>query len=220
MPPNVPNIITLSRIVLIPVMAYYLMGEAYRVALPLFLVAALTDFADGYIARKFKLASRLGAALDPVADKLNMLVATVLLAWQALIPIWLAIAIVVRDIVIVLGALAYRAALGHLDISPTAALQGQYVPRIHRASACHGGCRGRGRRRHMDANSVPDRLRNGGRVRRTVRLAVGTQSHRRTKIALSRMPGACTTHGQWAVSRGRHMDSALAHFQGPGPKVG
>ena len=116
---NIPNIITLARIVLIPVMAYYLTGEAYRVALPLFLVAALSDFADGYIARKFKLVSRLGAALDPVADKLNMLVATVLLAWQALIPIWLAIAIVVRDIVIVLGALAYRAALGHLDVSPT-----------------------------------------------------------------------------------------------------
>jgi cardiolipin synthase (CMP-forming) len=117
--PNVPNILTLARIVLIPVMAYYLMGEAYRIALPIFLVAALSDFADGYIARRFKLASRLGAALDPVADKLNMLVATVLLALQGLMPIWLAIAIVVRDIVIVLGALAYRMALGHLDISPT-----------------------------------------------------------------------------------------------------
>ena len=116
---NVPNLITLARIVLIPVMAYFLVREAYSIALPTFLVAALSDFADGYIARRFKLTSRFGAALDPVADKLNMLVATVLLAWQALMPIWLATAIVVRDIVIVLGALAYRMALGHLDIAPT-----------------------------------------------------------------------------------------------------
>jgi cardiolipin synthase (CMP-forming) len=114
-----PNIITLARIVLIPVTAYFLVHEAYRIALPIFLVAALSDFADGFIARKFRLASRLGAALDPVADKLNMLVATVLLAWQVLMPMWLAIAIVARDIVIVLGAIAYRMARGRLDIAPT-----------------------------------------------------------------------------------------------------
>ena len=84
--PHLPNIITLARIGLIPVVAYYLIEEAYRIALPIFMVAALSDFADGYIARRFKLASRLGAALDPIADKLNMLVATVLLAWQGLIP--------------------------------------------------------------------------------------------------------------------------------------
>lgn len=119
MPPNVPNLITLARIVLIPVMAYYLLSEAYKIALLIFLVAALSDLADGYIARSFKIASRLGAALDPVADKLNMLVATVLLAWQALMPVWLAIAIVARDIVIVLGSLAYRMTLGHLEVSPT-----------------------------------------------------------------------------------------------------
>ena len=119
MPPNIPNLITLTRILLIPLMAYYLMSEAYRIALPIFLVAALSDLADGCIARRFKIASRLGATLDPVADKLNMLVATVLLAWQALMPIWLAIAIVARDIVIVLGSIAYRMTLGHLEVSPT-----------------------------------------------------------------------------------------------------
>jgi cardiolipin synthase len=116
---NLPNIITLVRIALIPVMAYYLVSETYRIALPIFLIVALSDLADGYIARRFKLASRLGATLDPIADKLSMLVATLLLAWQSLLPIWLAIAIVARDIVIVLGALAYRFALGHVEIAPT-----------------------------------------------------------------------------------------------------
>lgn len=116
---NIPNMITLVRLGLVPVMGYYLAAEAYEIAMPIFLVAALSDFADGYIARRFKLVSTLGAALDPVADKLNMLVATVLLALQTLVPIWLAAAIVARDIVIVLGALVYRLALGHVKIAPT-----------------------------------------------------------------------------------------------------
>jgi cardiolipin synthase len=116
---NVPNVITLVRLVLVPVMGYYLANKAYEIALPIFLVAALSDFADGYIARRFKVVSTLGAMLDPVADKLNMLVATVLLALQMLLPLWLAIAIVARDIVIIVGALAYRLARGRLKIAPT-----------------------------------------------------------------------------------------------------
>jgi cardiolipin synthase (CMP-forming) len=116
---HLPNLITLLRLALIPVVAYALATNAYAVALPVFLVAALSDAADGYIARRFKLTSRLGAALDPIADKLNMFVATVLLAWQGLLPLWLAAAIVMRDVVIVSGAIAYRAALGHLEVTPT-----------------------------------------------------------------------------------------------------
>ena len=116
---NIPNLLTLIRLALIPVTAYFLATEAYKIALPIFLVAALTDFADGYIARRFKLVSALGAMLDPIADKLNMLVATVLLTWQDLLPVWLAIAIVARDIVIVAGALAYRVTIGPIKIAPT-----------------------------------------------------------------------------------------------------
>jgi cardiolipin synthase len=116
---NVPNAITLARLILVPVMAYFLTVGAYSVALIVFLAAAVTDLIDGFIARIFRLTSTLGATLDPIADKLNMFVATVLLAWQGLIPIWLAIAIVARDIVIVGGALAYRLALGHVEMAPT-----------------------------------------------------------------------------------------------------
>ena len=116
---NVPNSITLVRLGLIPVTAYYLWIGAYGIALPIFLAAALSDFADGYIARKFKVTSALGAALDPVADKLIMLVTTVLLAWHQLMPLWLAIAIVARDIIILVGALAYRLFIGRLEIAPT-----------------------------------------------------------------------------------------------------
>jgi cardiolipin synthase len=114
-----PNLITLLRIVLIPAVAYYLVVANYVAALPIFMIAAISDFADGYLARRLAVASKLGATLDPVADKLNMLVATVLLAWHALLPTWLAIAIVARDVLIVAGALIYRSIMGRLDIAPT-----------------------------------------------------------------------------------------------------
>ena len=117
--PSLPNVLTLIRLALVPVTGYCLATGQYQAALPIFLLAALTDLADGYIARRFNLTSRLGAALDPVADKLNMLVATVGLAWQLLIPLWLAIAIVARDLLIVAGALAYRALAGRITIAPT-----------------------------------------------------------------------------------------------------
>ncbi len=115
----VPNLITFVRLGLVPVVAYCIVDRAYAAAAALFLIAALSDAADGYIARRFKVVSRLGALLDPVADKLNMFVATVTLAWQDLVPTWLAVAIVGRDAAIVAGVLAYRAAGRGLEMRPT-----------------------------------------------------------------------------------------------------
>ena len=116
---NLPNLITLVRLGLVPVMAYFAWVGDYAIALPIFLIAALTDFADGYIARRFGLVSKLGALLDPVADKLSMFLATAVLAWQSEIPIWLAVAIIGRDVVIVVGAVLLRITRGRLDIKPT-----------------------------------------------------------------------------------------------------
>ena len=100
-------------------MAYCIISRDYAAAGTVFLIAALSDLADGYIARRFKLVSRLGALFDPVADKLNMFVATVALAWQDLLPIWLALVIVARDIAIVGGVLAYRVRGRSLEMKPT-----------------------------------------------------------------------------------------------------
>lgn len=116
---NIPNLLTLLRFALVPLVAYFLLGGEHGRALIVFFLAALTDLLDGWIARRFKMASALGAALDPIADKLNMFVATVLLGWAGLLPMWLAIAIVLRDVVIVAGALAYRFTLGPIKIAPT-----------------------------------------------------------------------------------------------------
>lgn len=116
---NVPNVITLVRLALVPVIAYLLWRGFYGPALIVFLGAAVSDFLDGIIARTFDQRSRLGAVLDPIADKLSMFVATVVLAWHGLLPLWLAAAIVLRDVVIVAGALVYRAAIGRIEIAPT-----------------------------------------------------------------------------------------------------
>jgi cardiolipin synthase len=107
------------RLALVPVTAWLLWEGRYGPALIVFLIAAVSDFLDGAIARTFNLSSDFGAAMDPIADKLNMFVATVVLAWQGLLPLWLAITIVLRDVIIVAGAVAYRLSAGHITIAPT-----------------------------------------------------------------------------------------------------
>jgi cardiolipin synthase len=116
---TVPNVITVARTLLIPVIAYFVSERSYAVALLLFVAAALGDGLDGFIARRFNQISRFGAVLDPIADKLTLLAMVLLLAWQLLIPAWLAAAIVARDLIIVSGALAYRLLIGPLRIAPT-----------------------------------------------------------------------------------------------------
>ena len=79
-----PNAITLLRAVLIPVIAFEIVQHDYDSALLLFVLCALGDFVDGWLARAFDLRTRFGAIADPLADKLTMLTVTLLLAWQGL----------------------------------------------------------------------------------------------------------------------------------------
>ena len=116
---HVPNALTLLRLLLIPVLVFLLAHRGYATAFAVFLISALTDFADGEIARRWNARTRFGAIADPVVDKLTMLTVTLALAVQELLPLWLAGAIVVRDLVIVGGALAYHYAVGRYEIAPT-----------------------------------------------------------------------------------------------------
>ena len=115
----VPNLITIGRLLLVPVIAWLLVERRYLLALAVFLVAAFSDLADGAIARRYRIVSALGARLDPIADKLTMLAATVLLALHGWIPAWLAVAIVLRDVIIAGGAIAYRLSVGPVEMAPT-----------------------------------------------------------------------------------------------------
>ena len=116
---NVPNTISLFRLVLVPVVVYLLTQSAYAYALVVFLIASISDGIDGWIARHYNLCTPLGAMLDPVADKLIILSCLMTLTWQSLIPLWLTLSLLARDMVVVLGAMAYRRLIGHVKIAPS-----------------------------------------------------------------------------------------------------
>lgn len=97
---TVPNVISMLRLVLIPVFAWLIVAEHDVWALVVLAAAGFTDWLDGYIARRFNQASRLGRVLDPAADRLYIFVALIGLAYRDLIPWWLVVIIVARELVL------------------------------------------------------------------------------------------------------------------------
>ena len=116
---NLPNSISLLRLAAVPLVAWLILQQQWLAAWMVFLAAAVSDAVDGLLARWLKQTTPLGAALDSVADKALGLVTLVLLTQARAIPTWVAVAILLRDSVIVLGALSYRGFAGHLEIHPT-----------------------------------------------------------------------------------------------------
>ena len=116
---NLPNIITLLRIAAVPVVAWLILQQRWEAACWLFLAAAVSDGIDGLLARWLNQMTQLGAALDTIADKALGVVTLVMLTQTGAIPLWVTLAILLRDSIIVLGALSYRGLAGHLEIHPT-----------------------------------------------------------------------------------------------------
>jgi cardiolipin synthase len=116
---HLPNLITVVRGLLIPVIGWLLAEERYEAAFWTVAASAVSDLADGQIARRFNAHSRFGEIADPVADKLTMLTVVIGLTWQDLLPPWLAFAIVARDVVIVAGAAAYHRFVEPVEMEPT-----------------------------------------------------------------------------------------------------
>lgn len=98
---NLPNIITIVRIFLVPVVVWAIIAGRPDVAFWLFLAAGVSDAVDGFIAKRFGMQSELGAYLDPLADKALLVSIYVTLAIAGYMPAWVAIAVVSRDIMIV-----------------------------------------------------------------------------------------------------------------------
>ncbi|WP_233459567.1 CDP-alcohol phosphatidyltransferase family protein [Acidithiobacillus ferrooxidans] len=116
---NLPNLLTLLRLFLVPVIFYALARGFFAVALVIFFAAAITDALDGWIARHYHLQTRLGAVLDPVADKLLVVTTVITLTWLQRIPLWLTVAVISRDLLIVGGGLLYLLLIGKFSIHPT-----------------------------------------------------------------------------------------------------
>jgi cardiolipin synthase len=100
---SIPNLITLGRILLVPIVVWAIASGAMWIAFVLFLVAGVSDAVDGYLAKRFNMTSVLGAYLDPLADKALIVSIYLTLGIIGLIPRWLVILVVSRDIMIVGG---------------------------------------------------------------------------------------------------------------------
>jgi cardiolipin synthase len=98
---SIPNLITLGRILLVPVVVWAIASGEMRFAFLLFMVAAISDAVDGFLAKRFGMTTELGAYLDPLADKVLIVSIYLTLGFNGIIPRWIVILVVSRDIMIV-----------------------------------------------------------------------------------------------------------------------
>jgi len=104
-PLTIPNIITVGRLLLVPTIVWAIVEGYFGAAFVVFVVAGVSDGIDGFIARRYDLRSRLGAYLDPLADKALLVSIFLSLTFLAEIPLWLAMIVVSRDLLIIGGVL-------------------------------------------------------------------------------------------------------------------
>jgi len=116
---QIPNILTVFRILLVPPVVYFMLHRRFEPALVLFALAGVSDAVDGYLARHFHWASRVGALMDPLADKLLMVASFLTLGWLGLLPYWLVGLVILRDLVIVIGAAVYNARIEKVEADPS-----------------------------------------------------------------------------------------------------
>lgn len=115
---QLPNLITLGRLLAVPLMIYLLLEQAYLFAFWLFLAAGASDALDGLVAKQFGLETEIGTYLDPIADKALLVSVYVALGTMGEIEIWLVILIVSRDLMIVGGAILFQTLTQRLRMEP------------------------------------------------------------------------------------------------------
>jgi cardiolipin synthase len=126
---TVPNMLTVFRMVLIPVFVTMLFYRRFILALAVFVCAGLTDGLDGLLARRFDQRSQLGTVLDPIADKLMMVTAFIVLSMRSIfpapvpshlpVPFWVTITVISRDVFIIVGAAAINIMTGFRGFRPS-----------------------------------------------------------------------------------------------------
>jgi len=116
---DLPNVISALRLVAVIPVVWLLLSQQFGWALVLFAVAGVSDGVDGFLAKNYGWQSRLGGILDPVADKTLLVSSFLVLGSMGLIPVWLVLAVIFRDLVIVAGALLYNYRVEELEAAPT-----------------------------------------------------------------------------------------------------
>lgn len=113
-----PNLLTLMRIGLVPVILILIGNQLYGYALLVFFLAGVSDGLDGFIAKHFDCETELGAKLDPLADKCLLVSVFVMLAVMKAMPFWLVVIVVFRDIIIIGGTVFVLILYGRVDMAP------------------------------------------------------------------------------------------------------
>ncbi|MET0103525.1 MAG: CDP-alcohol phosphatidyltransferase family protein [Sedimenticola sp.] len=116
---DIPNLISVLRIFLTLPVVWMLLERQFDIALVLFFVAGVSDGLDGYLAKHYGWTSRLGGLLDPLADKVLLVSSFLSLAVVGMIPVWLVMLVILRDLVIVTGALVYNFRVEELEAEPS-----------------------------------------------------------------------------------------------------
>jgi len=116
---QLPNIISVFRMLLVAPVVWNLLQMEFGVALAWFAVAAFSDGLDGFLAKHYGWQSRLGSILDPLADKLLLVCVFIALTWLGLIPLWLLVTVLARDLLIVIGGVLFHYTLGRFDMQPS-----------------------------------------------------------------------------------------------------
>ena len=155
---NVPNLITLARMLMTPLAISMIVSQRFMAAFMIFLLAGVSDAIDGFIARHFNLRTELGAYLDPLADKALLISIYVSLAIYAGLPAWLAIAVVSRDVMILVAVIVSWLMDKPVEIRPGMGIEDQ-----HRRANCARRFRARRSRLRSRAAARADRSRMGRR---------------------------------------------------------
>ena len=116
---DIPNVISALRLVAVIPVVWLLFSHQFGWALVLFAVSGISDGVDGFLAKHYGWQSRLGGILDPLADKALLVSCFLVLGSMGAIPVWLVLAVVARDLVIVAGALLYNYRVEELEAAPT-----------------------------------------------------------------------------------------------------
>lgn len=116
---NIPNTLTITRIIIIPVFVTAIVYKRYDYALYLFVTAALTDIFDGLLARLKDQKTVLGMFLDPLADKFLIVTSFIILSTYGLIPKWLAIIVISRDTIVITGWFLLYVVTGKSNVEPS-----------------------------------------------------------------------------------------------------
>jgi len=131
---TIPNAITVARVLLVPPFVLLLLRGHEAGALALFAAAAISDFVDGFLARRLRQQTPIGAFLDPLADKLLAVTAFILLAVRQVLPDWLAVIVVSRECVILMGMVLLHMLAVRVEIAPSRV--GKWNTALQLATVC------------------------------------------------------------------------------------